>query len=895
MRVHLAHHDALLREALERHGGHVFKTIGDAFCSAFADPQEALTAAAEVQRALAQTDWGDIGELRVRIAVHTGAVEMRGGDYFGPALNRVARLLSATHGGQVLCTDATERLARDRLPTDFGFNDLGEWSLKDIQQPLRIYQLSFPGMLALYASPSPRTLVPNNLPEELSSFIGRKNELQQVKKVLRDSRIVSIVGPGGVGKTRLAMRAGAALCEEFTGGVWFIDLSGQRDDADVALAVAKAMNLPPNRDTLRALLQHIGSSRTLLVLDSSEYANKQCAAFAKDILEGTAAARIIVTAHQPLHLQGEHILTLQPLSLPERWMDLEQVRRYDAIKLFVERASAADPHFKLTERTCESVVSICAALEGIPLALELAAARARALTLSQIFERLKERFAFLTGGAAETGHHRTLRGTIDWSYELLAEEERRFFARLSIMHGAFTLETAEAICVGEPIEQAAIVDLLQQLVEKSFLNVVGNRESRRFRMLDTIRLYAHERLRATDEHHELAHRHFNHFFTMVAGLQEASGDERVAILDDIEESHADVLAALDYALERDHPQLAEFALGLVPFWNIRGYLSEGAARLELVSQKQTESDRTTADLLVHASSLRNAAGESETARQDAEDAVRMAETLGDDSARASAQSALASVLANAGSYEQAYQMYLAAIEFQERSGEFSAWMRGLINAGLMLTAVGRFDEANAILSRAVDLAPVVKDSRMEAYVYGALGNVAHQSGALHEARRNYGVCLRISRANGDKFLIATALNHLAEVALVLGDVSEARTYIEESLRIAREHTLLLQLGDALEATARLMVMQHDDAVAAQLFGAVDTLRRRTLFPFTEPELRAREECINELRQRHGTGWYEAERDQGGARALETSVRLARSSLVRRSAARPKVERESKAL
>ncbi len=880
MRVHLAHHDVLLRDALEQHGGHIFKTIGDAFCSAFPDPREALTAAAEVQRGLAQTDWGEFGELRVRIAVHTGAVEMRDGDYYGPALNRVARLLSVTHGGQVLCTDATERVARDRLPSEYGFNDLGEWALKDIEQPLRIYQLSFPGMLALYASPSSRTLVPNNLPEELSSFVGRKNELQQVKKLLHDARLLSIVGPGGVGKTRLAMRAGAALCEEFTGGVWFVDLSGQRDDVDVALAVAKAMNLPPNRDTLAGLVQHIGSSRTLLVLDSSEYANKRCAAFAKEILKGTASARIIVTAHQPLRLQGERILTLHPLPLPERWMGLDQVRRFDSVKLFVERASAADTHFKLNEKTCDAVVSICACLEGIPLALELAAARTRALTLSQIFDRLKERFAFLTGGAAEAGHHRTLRSTIDWSYELLAEEERRFFARLSIMQGAFTLETAEAICEGAPIAQSDVVDLLQQLVEKSFVNVVGDRDARRFRMLDTIRLYAHERLRATDEHHALAHRHFDHFFKLVASLRDAAGEDRVAVLDAIEQSHADVLAALDFALERDHPQLVPFALGLVPFWSIRGYLCEGAARLELVAQKQTELSRTTVDLFVHASSLRNAAGESQTARRDAEAAVENAAKLGDEAIRAEAQSALAGVLANAGSYEEAYNMYMAALELHERTGDADGSMRALINAGIILTAVGRFEEARASLNRALKLAPVVKDTRREAWVYGALGNVGHQSGELDEASRQYGVCLRMARASGDKSLIATTLNHLAEVALMCGDLAQARTYVEESLRIAHEHSLMLALGDALEATARLMAMQHDDPIAAQLFGAVDTLRQRISFPFTEPELRTREECMNDVRMRHGTDWFETEREQGGARALETSVRLARSSLVR---------------
>lgn len=879
MRATLARHDTAVREALERRGGTIFKTVGDAFCSVFADPAEAVAAAADIERT--------VEGVRVRVALHTGTAQVRDEDYFGPTLNRVARLLAHAQGGQVILTQATERLVHDQLPEQFGLTDLGERELKDLARPVRVFQLTFPGMLPVFGSLSTRSFNPNNLPEELSSFVGRKMELQRLRKLLLQKREVTVVGPGGVGKTRLALHLASEVLDAYPGGVWFVELAGVVA-GEVGAAVAAAMDITVfGRDPVQSILNFFGVRGALLVLDNAEHILEPVGSFARELLRRGPHARVLVTSRERLRIEGEQTFLLQPLALPEEEVPLDILRRVDAVKLFVERGEAVRDDFKLTERNRADVVAVCERLDGIPLALELAAARLRSLSPAQVVARLDEQFALLTGGSERLDHHRTLRATIDWSYRLLDDRERLLLARLAILQGPFTLEAVEGVCDDARIGRYEIFDVLAALVEKSFLTHVDSPQTPQFRMLHTIRAYASERLAETGEYATLAARHYAYHRDLVARANEMRRHDQNAGFDLIENARVDIRAALDWAYRDENAEIVAVALDLVKFWIVRGYLSEGSGELERIARAAWIDPAQRSELLVRASGLRNAIGDHELARRDAEEAVELCEGTPGYCGLADALTALAGVFSNAGGHERALEIYLRALPLHEANGDFHGLLQTLTNVGIVQTSLGRFEDARASLARALPIAAAHGETRDLAWLHGALGNVAHQAGNLPEARRCYEECLTLCRSIGFKTGMATVLNHLAEVALLEGDDDGARRFASESLALAWEHNLALQLTDAIEVCARIAAARAEDVTAAQFFGAVDKLRARLDFPFAPAEQQAREDAMRPVRARNGDLWFAARCAEGAGQTLPSIVRLAQTLLKPRSAAAPR--------
>ncbi len=467
MRVALARHDVLLRAAIEANSGIVFKTMGDAFCAAFATAPEALSSALVLQHALQAEVWPDPIRLRVRTALHTGAVESRDNDYFGQPLNRVARLLAAGYGGQILLSDVAQELTRDHLPPVVSLKPLGEHRLRDLSRPETVFQLLHPDLPAEF--PPLRSLdnadLPNNLPQQLTSFIGREKESDEVRALLRKTRLLTLTGSGGSGKTRLSLQVAADVLEDYPDGVWLIELAALTDPTFVTQAVAQTLGLreETGKPLLQTLTEHLKPKRTLLVLDNCEHLLSAITRLADGLLRACPGVKILANSREGMGTAGEVVYRVPSLSLPDpkKPQTVVSVSQYESVRLFVERAAAVLPTFTVTNANAPALASVCHRLDGIPLAIELAAARVRVLSLEQIAARLDDRFRFLTGGSRSAlPRQQTLRALIDWSFDLLTLPEQTMLARLAVFAGGWTLEAAEAVTAGDGIEEWEVLDLL---------------------------------------------------------------------------------------------------------------------------------------------------------------------------------------------------------------------------------------------------------------------------------------------------------------------------------------------------------------------------------------------------------------------------------------------------
>ncbi|MDP9358712.1 MAG: adenylate/guanylate cyclase domain-containing protein, partial [Chloroflexota bacterium] len=521
----VARHLALVRSVIEAHGGMVFKTVGDAVCAAFPEPSRAVAAALEGQEALHREAWGVIGALRVRMALHAGEAVPQDGDYLGPTVNRVARLVAAAHGGQVLLSLPTAELVRDRLPPGTTFRDLGEVPLRDLDRPERAVQLLHPALPTAFPPPRAEVRPTHNLPTAPTPFLGRAAVVGQISALLRDPgvRLLTLTGSGGVGKTRLALRVAADLLEAFPDGVRFVGLAPITDPALVLPAIARVVGVVPTGDRPlgEAVAAALRDKRLLLVLDNFEQV-VEAAPQVADLLAGCPDLTVLVTSRVPLRVAAEHRFPVPPMSLPSARAvgPIEELAESEAVALFVARAKAARPDFALTASNAEAVATTCTRLDGLPLAIELAAARVGVLPPPALLTRLDQRLRLLTGGARDLpARQRAMRDTIAWSYDLLTPEERALFRRLAVFTGGFTLEAAEAGVGNLDDPDHDVLDGVTSLVDASLLKPEegpdgGDSVTARYLMLETIREFALERLVASGEEGAVRDRHAAFFVAL---------------------------------------------------------------------------------------------------------------------------------------------------------------------------------------------------------------------------------------------------------------------------------------------------------------------------------------------------------------------------------------------
>jgi predicted ATPase/class 3 adenylate cyclase len=578
MQSALARHDGLLRAAMAAKHGQVIKSTGDGLHAVFAAAADAAGAVLAGQRTVRAEPWPDTAPLRVRMALHTGEAELRDGDYYGPALNRAARLMAVAAGGQSLISQTTAAVIQDRLPAQVSLRDLGEHCLKDLMRPERVFQIGAPDLPADFPRLRSLNAFAHDLPVQLTSFVGREQEIGETRRLLSETHLLTLTGPGGTGKTRLALQIAAEVMPDFPDGAWLIELAPLADPAYLMPALAATFGLRevPGRPLAAVVTDYLRAKALVLLLDNCEHLIDACARLADDLLHAASGLRIIATSREALVLAGETAYRVPSLSLPDLPTATPgSLARSEAARLFVERAQAGQPRFALTPGNAPAIAAICARLDGMPLALELAAARVKVLTVEQIAARLDDRFRLLIGGSRTAlPRQQTLRALIDWSYDLLPEAERRLLRELSVFAGGAPLKAAEAVCAG-----IDVLGVLTQLVNKSLVAVDEQGAEARYRLMETIRQYAREKLLDAGEAERARDRHLEFFLQWTEATEpRLFGAEIIAGLDQLEIEQDNLRAALEWALDPTHGDPVA-ALRLVAvlyfFWGRRTSVTEG--------------------------------------------------------------------------------------------------------------------------------------------------------------------------------------------------------------------------------------------------------------------------------------------------------------------------------
>ncbi len=700
-------HDELMRTAFAENGGRVFKTIGDAFCVAFPRPQDAVAAAATAQRSLAAEDFAAVDGLRVRMAIHTGTADERDGDYFGTTVNRVARILAVGNGGQVLISGVAADLVVAELPPHATMRDLGQHRLRDLERPEQIYQLVLRDVPGEFPPLRSLDRLPNNLPVHLTSFVGRDDDVREITNLLETHRIVTLVGSGGVGKSRASLQVAANVLDGSAGGVWLIELAPLTDGALITATIASALGIVlSGEDQVKALVTALGETRLLLVLDNCEHIIDAAAAVVAAIVQRCPRVAVLASSRQPLGIDGEIPYRMPSLGFPpdDSGLSADAALAFGSIALFSERAKVANRRFELTDANAGIVGEICRRLDGIPLAIELAAARVAVLSPPQLCQRLNERFRLLAGAnRTALPRQQTLRALVDWSYDLLDEAERLLFDRFGIFVGACTLEAITAVCAGDALDELDVFDRLASLVDKSLVIMEDDDTSSRYRMLETIRVYSVERLSKRGEADLVSARHLAFYLALAREANRFY--ERSARESDLAPIAADqdnIRAAVDRSLEEGGDVFGGAELSILARWSLRDH-RENLARLRPFLTRDLEADPRIASLLRSAISptLFNF-GEHQASRTAADESLTYAERSGDETAMFSALYAVGTKEAQIGNRSK-------ATEFLERAREIAGDRQTILQRRRLLFAdayvehhVGDPEKAAVLYSRIVD-------------------------------------------------------------------------------------------------------------------------------------------------------------------------------------------------
>ncbi len=580
MRGAMARHDEILREAVEKRGGVVVKTTGDGLHAAFARAHGAIAAAVDAQRRLAEEPWALPDPLRVRMGVHTGEADLREGDYFGTSVNRAARVSAAAHGGQIVVSHATEELARDHLPVEISLEDLGEHHLRDLARPERVFQVRAPGLAVDFPPLRSLDAFPGNLPARQTSFVGRDKELAKIAEALRSAPIVTLTGVGGVGKTRLAVQVAAEVLPHFPDGGWLSELAAADSPDALHQVVATALGVPSRSGMgmAESIVEFLRAKHLLLVLDNCEHLLDAAADLAERIVETCPEVRLLATSREGLAVDGEQVVPLRSLGLPGEGADAGAIEAADAVQLFIERARAAQPDFSISTADLDAVAEVCRRLDGIPLAIELAAARTVAMSPSEIAALLDERFRLLTGGRrSAVERHQTLRATVDWSYGLLDERERLVFDRLGVFAGTFDGAAATAVVTGEGIEPFDVLDALTGLVGKSMVVAERAGGTTRYFLLETLRQYAREQLDAAGGSDHWRRRHAEHYLAFARDVGPGlRGPDEIAWRTRLMEEFDNVRVAVNWGLDRDEAEDALVAIRIVGAISVEAAMRRGS-------------------------------------------------------------------------------------------------------------------------------------------------------------------------------------------------------------------------------------------------------------------------------------------------------------------------------
>jgi predicted ATPase/class 3 adenylate cyclase len=860
----LERHDATVREAIEGHRGQVFKTVGDAFCCTFESAGDAVEAALAVQLALAERDFRAVDGLAVRIAIHTGSASERDGDYFGPTVNRVARLLSIAHGGQVLLSGTTARLLDETLVAGATLSDLGEHYLKDLGRPERIHQVQAPGLRSAFPPLRSVGVIPNNIPAFNSTFVGRRSEVAEIGARLETTRGITLCGTGGIGKTRCALQVGKERIARFQQGVWFVELASLTSGERVAATIAATLGLEPaSANALEALCARLKTHSALLVLDNCEHLLQHVSAVVETLLQTCHELRIVATSREQLGYRGEWIYRIPSLSTPPDACGStpEAALPYDAVSLFVSRAQEVDSNFHLTNENVATVTAICRRLDGLPLALELAAMRLRAIPLAQLETGLRARFRLLTGGfRTAMPRQQTMRALIDWSYELLDESERRLFCGLSVFAGGFTLDACEIVCKDAVDDRHDVLDLLTSLVDKSLVAAPSGPTASddRFRLIETLREYAAEKL---TERGEAPSRH-DALARWASDLVETAHSEWVtAATDDWEARYKaevdNVRAAIEWALARE----GEAAFGARIVARSRrmfGALAaaEGLRLIDAALKVRDLPPAVRAELTLGLAQTNIALRRPAVALENARAAFAALGSLGNEEFAREGQIVAGYAQALLGRAAEAKVDLRAAREYFERANLVQFCGVVASDLGVTYNLTGEFEEARAAFDDALRAFRRTRNARGIRAVVANLAEMDFKAGNVESAFDRIAAELA---QTGDAD--ALMLSNLSAYSIALDRFEAALEYARESLIAAEASRHEVETLFSLQHVAAALALLPDDpalredraSLAGHLIGYVDARLDAVGFEREYTELLEYRRLVASLRQRFACG------------------------------------------
>ena len=842
MPVLLARHHAILNQAIEMHHGFVFRIVGDSFSAAFDTASDAVDAALEAQRRLQNEPWSP-ASIKVRMGIHTGSAQRRvdpqgqGASYEGyGTLALTQRVMSVGHGGQILLSQATRDLVKDRLPEGTEVRDMGERRLKDIFRPEHIYQVSASDLLSEFPPLTTLETFNHNLPIQLTSFIGRDLEISESQKLFSSTRLLTFIGPGGTGKTRLSLQVAAEQIPEFKDGVWLIELAQLADSNYLPSAIASTFHLRelqgvPLVDTLTDYLR---GKQLLLILDNCEHLIETCARLSEHFLHACPKLKMITSSREALGIDGETVYRVPSLSLPQGVEDLRDagdLTKYEATRLFAERALKANPQFTLTKENAAAVTQICKRLDGIPLAIELAAARVKLFTPQQIAERLDDRFKLLTGGSRTAlPRQQTLRALIDWSYLTLNEMEQDVLRRLAVFSGGWTFEAAEAVA-GE----VEAMDGLSGLVNKSLVNVEEKEGESRYRYLETIRQYAMEKLVESGDAADARTRHLNHFLDVSRRAEEKFGTaQRGMWVDRLELEHDNLRSGLGWALESDPESALQMVCSLAGFWLSRRHMTEGCnwcqtaiSRAEALSRAGTNIDQTRVRAYSALAMLFINHGEHQAGQVAARQAVALARQLDDPLQLARALHFLGMSAAFSGDETLAFDSLRESEALCRKFGykdELAGVLQSLAYVTIEIYGPQAEEQVQSYLEETLALSQGSVDPDAAVRTEGILARLALFRGDLQEARKHADLMLGLHRAMGDQLSVTGHQTSMAHVARQIGNYQEALALYRETLPDWQKMGHRGAVAHQLECFAFIAKAQEQGERAVKLMSAAEALR-----------------------------------------------------------------------
>src|SRR5205809_3689684 len=754
-RAALQRHDEIVAREVEAHNGAIIleRGEGDSVFAVFTRGSDAVAAAFELQRAFQKDPWPTQVPVRVRMAIHTGEAAA---DYRGPDVNRAARIRSIGHGEQILISAVTAGTIGSMLPDGAALLDLGQHRLRDLAHTEHLFQLAHPDLRGEFPPLKSLGNFRQNLPVQLTSFIGRESEQKTVRALINDHRVVTLIGSGGCGKTRLAIQVGADLLEQFPDGVRFVDLSPLSDPSLVLDGIAEVVEVKLEQGDAKddALVRTLRDTKTLIILDNCEHLVRACADAVSVLLRTGEHVRILATSREPLGLPGESTWRVPSLSLPDGATNAQEVSACEAVQLFVDRAAAARQGFMLSTGNAQAIVDICRTLEGVPLAIELAAARVKALSPREIRDRLSDRFRLLTGGR---GRHQTLRSAIEWSYDLLSEQERGLFRRLSVFAGSFELAAVEAIW-----PESDPLDRIEQLVDKSLVTVEQLDDDKlRYRLLETLRQYGVERLVEAGEEEDASERHFGHYLAVAERAYQQRIEDEAASLAALEADHDDFRVALQWARSRPR-DLLRLASALGWFWHLRSHYREGRTRLEeALRLNPAERSGEKARALWALSMILNWQGDVDTALPLAEESLELWRESNDPLELALAQESIGWSHFGAGDYPEALRSMEDCVQSYRKLGSAKLITRGRVAVGQMLAALGDVERTEPLARETLAEGRAQGEPKFIHYSLHYLGDCALWRGDAKNAVQLYGESLRAALDYGNEMEAATEMQGMA--------------------------------------------------------------------------------------------------------------------------------------